>query len=210
MRNQPKTWAVAPAALLLGTLVLGFYGLERSLWLDEAWVANSVREPSWSGMFHYPNWLQTTPPLFLLAARGAVRAFGLSNVSLRIVPLAFALIAVVSMWSVARRALSPAMAVLAGTLLAFHPIAIEYSRSFKQYSGELAATTMVLLAAVCYFRNPARKQYLWLLGAVVIALPLAYPSAALLPGVILAVYWMDGRLRSAVLATVAAGVLAVL
>lgn len=36
------------------------------MWLDEAWVASSVRTGTWEGLFFYPGWLQTSPPLFLL------------------------------------------------------------------------------------------------------------------------------------------------
>ena len=59
---------LATIVLLGFTLILGLYGIERSLWLDEAWVANSVHAPTLHGMFYYPNWLQTSPPLFLLLA----------------------------------------------------------------------------------------------------------------------------------------------
>src|SRR5579871_5202302 len=41
----------ATLVLLLLTLVLGLYGIQRSLWLDESWVANSVNAPTLSGMF---------------------------------------------------------------------------------------------------------------------------------------------------------------
>jgi hypothetical protein len=71
------TGRTATIALLAFILVLGLYGIGRSLWLDEAWVANSINAPALGGMFHYPNWLQTSPPLFLLLARGAVGMFGL-------------------------------------------------------------------------------------------------------------------------------------
>ena len=42
---------------------LRFHDLGRSLWNDEAWVANSVLTDTLYRMFHYEAWLQTTPPL---------------------------------------------------------------------------------------------------------------------------------------------------
>ena len=48
-------------------------------------------------MFYYPNWLQTSPPLFLLLARIAIGVFGLSTVVLRSVPLLLSLVAVWAM-----------------------------------------------------------------------------------------------------------------
>jgi uncharacterized membrane protein len=196
-------------ALLGCTLVLGLYGIERSLWLDEAWVANSVRASTLGGMFYYPHWLQTSPPLFLLLARTAVSIFGLSTVVLRSVPLLLSLLAVGAMLAAARRVVSPAFAVLAVAILAFHPTVVEYFRSFKQYGGEVAATAAVLWAAVAYLQEPERKQFYVLLGVTVGAMTLSYPTVFLLPGLVLAV-GLGNRGRAIVLASVAGAVLAIL
>ena len=158
------TGRFATVALLALTLVLGLYGIERSLWLDEAWVANSVNAPTLGGMFYYPNWLQTSPPLFLLLARAVIRIFGLSTVALRSVPVLLSLVAVAAMLGAARRVVSPSFAVLATAALAFHPTVVEYFRSFKQYGGEVAATGAVLWAAVAYLQEPGRKQFYVLAG----------------------------------------------
>ncbi len=176
----------------------------RSLWLDEAWVANAVNAPTLAGMFYYPNWLQTSPPLFLLLERWSISVIGLSNISLRMVPLALALVAVAGMLAVARRVVSPSFAALACAALAFHPTTVEYFRSVKQYSGEVAATTLVLLATVWYLQSPDRRRYWWLLGAIAVAMPLSYPTVFLLPGVLWVVH------RRALLAAVAGGMLAIL
>src|SRR5689334_14581043 len=141
------TGRFATVALLALTLLLGLYGIERSLWLDEAWVANSVNAPTLSGMFYYPNWLQTSPPLFLLLGRIAIRVFGLSTVVLRSVPLLLSLVAVWAMLRAARRVVSAPFAVLATAALAFHPTVVEYFKAFKQYGGEIAATAALLWAA---------------------------------------------------------------
>jgi Dolichyl-phosphate-mannose-protein mannosyltransferase len=194
--------------LILATAALGIRGISRSLWLDEAWVANSIAAPSLHDMFYYPGWLQTTPPLFLVAARGAVGLLGLSNVSLRIVPLIFALLAVASFLVVVRRMVSSSIAILAAALLVFSPATIEYAHTSKQYSGELLATTLILAGAIAYVRSPSRHRYYWLTAVVVLALPLAYSSVFLLPGVVLAVY-RENR-RPALLVGLTGGVLAIL
>jgi hypothetical protein len=196
--------------LLLGAaLVLGLAGIQRSLWLDEAWVANSISAPTLRGMFYYPDWLQSSPPLFLLASRAAVRLLGISNTSLRIVPLLMALAATVAMFAVARRILSPAFAALACVLLVFYTAEIEYSHSAKQYSGEVAATTVILLAAVIYLQKPDRLRFCWLAAAIALALPFSYASVFLLPGIVLAIGYTSPR-RSLVLTGVAGAVLAIL
>ena len=203
------TGRFATVALLACTLLLGLYGIQRSLWLDESWVANSVNAPTLGGMFYYPNWLQTSPPLFLLLARVAIRGFGLSTVVLRSVPLLLSLVAVWAMLGAARRVVSAPFAVLATAVLAFHPTVVEYFRSFKQYGGEVAATCLVLWAAVTYLQQPGRKQFYVLLGVTVAAMTLSYPTVFLLPGLILVVALGDQR-RAMVLTGIAGAELAVL
>lgn len=113
--------------------------------------------------------------------------FGLSNTSLRFVPLVLELVAVACMFLLARRVVSPALAVLACALLALHPTAIEYSHTLKPYSGELAATTVVLLATVVYLQKQTRRSFFGLIAALIVVLPLAYPVIFLLPGIALTV-----------------------
>jgi hypothetical protein len=201
---------VAGVLLVLSALALGIYGMDRSLWTDEAWVANSVLSSSLSGMFYYPSWLQTTPPLFLLLTRGAVDIFGPSGVAFRIVPLALELAAVACMAAASSRLMSFPFAFVATALMAFHPTAIEYSRTCKQYSGEMAASTAILLCTALYLRDPVRRRFWWLVGAFIVALPLAWSSVFLLPGVAIAVFARGGFRRAGSLVLISGGVLTVL
>jgi hypothetical protein len=203
-----ESWPrLAALVVFCAVAAAGFHGIGRSLWLDEAWTANSLREASWGGMFHYSGWLQVNPPLFLLLARGAVQAFGLSDGILRAVPFFLALAGFLSLLAAGWRVLSPGFAVLCTTLVALHPTAIEYSHTLKPYSGELAASATLLLVAILYIQNPSRARYLWLAGAVMVALPLAYPSVFLLPGIVLAIFFAEGFRKAAGLAVAASAVL---
>src|ERR1700722_9573655 len=133
----------------------------RSLWLDEAWVANSLQEHSLAGMFYYPGSLQTSPPLFLLLARAAVRLAGASNLAFRLTPLLLAMVAAAGMLAGSARVLRMPFALLATALVVFDPTAIEYSRTLKPYSGELAASALLLLATVTYLHSPDRRRLGW-------------------------------------------------
>ena len=195
---------VAAVLVFAAMLAAGISGIGRSLWLDEAWIANSILQPSIAGMFHYPGWLQVNPPLFLLLARGTERALGLATVSFRVLPLALALAAFLSLLAAGSRLLSPALALLAAAVVMLDPTAIEYSHTLKPYSGELAASSALLLVTILYLQNPSRTRYLWLTASVVVTLPLAYPSVFLLPGIVLAVYFTEG-LGLATLLAAAAG-----
>src|SRR5689334_949174 len=72
--------------LLLAGAIMRLSYLDRSLWLDEAWVANSVQSPTLHEAFYYDGWLQTTPPLFVVMSRVITTLFGTSNVAFRIFP----------------------------------------------------------------------------------------------------------------------------
>jgi hypothetical protein len=195
--------SAAWAAILATVLGLGLFGMGRSLWLDEAWVANSIRQPTLHGMFFYPNWLQTSPPLFLLLVRLAVRLASPSNVAFRAVPLLLALAAAGWMLAVATRVIGPRLAALATAFVMFNPTAIEYSQTLKQYSGELAASAALLLAASGYLFQPNRRNFVLLCSAVALTLPLSYANAFLLPGIVLVVWITGGGLYALSLAGIA-------
>ena len=84
----------AALAVWAGVVWMGLAGMHRGLWLDEAWVANSLRSATSGEMWWGGEWLQTSPPLFLALGRVWLAVAGLSVEALRVVPLVFALVAV--------------------------------------------------------------------------------------------------------------------
>lgn len=213
------------AAVAVCGLAFRLFGLSRSLWLDEAWVANSVTARSLAGMFYYDSWLQTSPPLFLLLVRITVSSFGLTSSALRLIPLLFGLISVICMFVLARRTLAPRFALPAWTLFVLSPVAIQYSKELKQYSLELAATTTILLVCVLYLERPTIRRFRLLLATVSVGLLMSYPVAFVLPAIILVVCLADyqfgpatpalaalkwrGLVRGFILAAVGGGILLV-
>jgi hypothetical protein len=197
---------IAGIVLTAAILWIGVQGIDRSLWLDEAWVANSIRATDLGEMFRGGEWLQTSPPLFLLAARVSVRTFGLSTAAFRIVPLLFATIAAGAMWFASRR-VAPTLTPLVVGALILPSLAIEYFMSFKQYGAEAAAAGLVLWAAIAYLQSPGRRQFAVLTVALVGVLPLAYPLVFLVPGIVIAVFHVGGWRRATILK---GGVLAML
>ena len=130
--------------LLLLAFILGIWfrvqGMDRSLWLDEAWVANSVLEPTVPQMLFYDHWVPSPEPGFFLASRLVSKWLGPSNRSFRIVPVAFGLVGLIPMLLLLRRLFPPVWAAFGFALLSVSPDAITHSRNFKQYSAQLAAT----------------------------------------------------------------------
>lgn len=188
-RGRATIYLIAIGVAVYG-VVLRSGSLGRSLWLDEAFVANSVVAKSLAGMFYYDAWLQTSPPLFLLLVRVVVAAFGLSNTVLRAVPAAMGILAALMMLLFAMRIMKRQYALLAWALLVFSPVAVYFSRTLKQYSSELAATSAILLVCALYIENATPRRF-WLLTATVVAgLLTAYAVAFLLPGITFMI-WMS-------------------
>jgi 4-amino-4-deoxy-L-arabinose transferase-like glycosyltransferase len=179
-------------------LYFRLHGLRRSLWLDEAWVANSVIAESLRGMFRYDSWLQTSPPLFLLLVRVTVGFLGLTPFAFRLIPFLFGLLSCVCMFYLARQVLSPRWVLPAWTLFVLSPAAIYYSQSLKQYSLELAVATAVFLTCILYLQRPTARRF-WLLLAVVAAgLLMSYSVVFLLPGIILVVCLVENKNETSV------------
>src|SRR5215469_9187415 len=174
------------AACVAGiSLFLVCIGLRRSLWSDEAWVANSATATSLYEVFYYPHWLQTSPPLFLLMVRASVGAFGLTALSLRMVPLVMGVVSAAVMAVIARRLWSISYGLLAWVTFVLSPAAIVFSANLKQYSSELAAASAILLAALMYRQHPTSRRFYLLLVAVSIGLLASYPLVFALPGITL-------------------------
>jgi len=110
-------------------LFLVCIGLRRSLWFDEAWVANSATSTSLYEVFYYPHWLQTSPPLFLLVVRASAAAFGLTTLSLRMVPLVMGVVSAALMAVVARRLWSIAYGLLAWVTFVLSPATMSSLRT---------------------------------------------------------------------------------
>lgn len=182
-------WVGYAAALLVAACGLWLRAayLGRSLWLDEAWVANSVLTGTLSDMFYYDRWVQTTPPLFLLVTRYTVQWLGLSNEVLRAAPVLFSLLAGVIMYALARRLVGRYTALLAWTLLFLSPTAITWARYLKQYSLELLVTNVLLWLSVRYLERPSGRRFALLAAAALFGLLASYPAILLLPAILLAV-----------------------
>jgi hypothetical protein len=176
-------------AALAGLLAL--HGIGRSLWLDEAWVANSAISARWHDVFYYKDWLQTTPPLFLVLVRGAVRLFGLSNSALRAVPFGLFCIAGTVTFRTIRSRFGTQVALLATSLVVLNPVVLEYARTTKQYSGELAASALLLWMLIRYEESAVGIGQL--VAAAVLVLAASYSAIFLIPGLIASVVMRDRR-----------------
>jgi len=168
-------------ALVVAGLLPRLNGIDQPLPTIEAWVANSATAHSWKQVFYYHDWLQTSPPLFLVAVRGMAGLFHLSNWSLRLAPLLFGLAAMVLVALLSARAFPAPFALCCASLAAFSPLAITYSREVKQYTGDAASTALLLLLLWRYRERPDSSAYWRVVAACFITLLLSYTATMILP-----------------------------
>ena len=144
-RLAPRDW------IGLGLVFAGFvlrlrqYLVNRSLWLDEAMLANNILGRDFAGLFHQLDNNQGAPVGFLLLQKTITLMLGDSEYALRLVPFLTGCLALVMMFLLARKISSAFAANLALALFAFSPALIYYSSEVKQYSSDVAIALMLIL-----------------------------------------------------------------
>jgi len=186
------------ALILGGLLVIGaimrLSYLDRSLWLDEAWVANSVQSSTLHEAFYYDDWLQTTPPLFLVISRVITTLFGTSNVTFRIFPAVAGIISILLFGFIGFRLLKPIYAMTATLLFVFNPRLILYSQSLKQYSTDVLSTVIFVVAGYMYMAKRSDRWFYVLLASFVALSFLSYQVIVFSPFLLyVAVFRLDLR-----------------
>jgi hypothetical protein len=167
--------------LLLAGVITRVQFLDRSLWLDEAWVANSILAASLPQAIYYDDWLQTTPPLFVALTRSVAAVFGTSNVAFRALPALSGIVSVLLFSFIALRLLKPSFALIAILLFVFSPRGILYSQSLKQYSTDVLSTISLLVLGYLYIEKRDDRRFYGLLAAFVALSFLSYPAMLFLP-----------------------------
>jgi 4-amino-4-deoxy-L-arabinose transferase-like glycosyltransferase len=197
-------------AVLLGLgalLRLRQYAGGRSLWLDELSVALNLATRGFIGLLHPLDYNQTAPVLFLWAEELATRIGGLSEHSLRFIPLVCGIALLPVAWAAARRLLEPWAAVCSVLLLAVSPLLVWHSNEVKPYIGDALSSAAMLVIALRALEAPAdARRWRWLAAGGAVALLGSIPAVFVLAGVALALMLepgirQDRRLLRRVLAT---------
>jgi hypothetical protein len=198
------SWSTAAIWLLifLSGAALRLRGIGRPLWLDEAWVANSVLTPSLKECFHYETWLQTTPPMYLMAIRLSHKLLGGFEIGFRVVPFTFSVLAILLALILGKRLFGPAFGLFLGAITAVSPVLIRQSLQLKQYSADLFCSFLLMLLIWDYSQNPTRRRFAWLSLVTLFCLPLAYATIIFLPLAACVILLCDGSSRTALRRTI--------
>jgi Dolichyl-phosphate-mannose-protein mannosyltransferase len=209
-RGHAPLWVV----LLIGAgLVLRGrqYLFNRSLWLDEAYLAVSFLDRDLGQLVLEPLSNNQAAPLgFLVLVKLVTLFLGTHDWVLRLVPLVSGIFTVLGAWVLARRLLPHrlARAVLVG-LIALSPVLVYYSTEFKQYQGDVLATVWLMWLAFRFDPQHAWRDAGKLAVAGAIAIWFSHASLFVLAGAG-TVLWIETvlqRNRRAWLAVSAMGLL---
>jgi hypothetical protein len=162
----------------------------RSFWVDEASLVLNIRTKTAVQLLGPLSYHQAAPPIFLLIERGLFRLTGGSELSLRLFPLLAGCASVMFFVSLAKRLLSPWVAVLATALFSFSDRLIWHGTEVKQYGIDVfvaVALTWIAVGSAADADRPARR-FMTLCGAAFIALWLSYPCVLVFGGLSLALF----------------------
>jgi len=175
-------WLLFACVILLGILIrvtaLGY----RSLWIDEAWVANLIGSDDYlrTILLEKPAYWSPLPFLFAVSTKLAVTLFGDSETTLRMVPCLFGIASLAVFCSLGRELFreSRLWMVPAG-LVALHNWAAYYSKELKQYSGEVFFSALLLYLFMRLSREKSPRLAILFLLAALLAVGYGIPSAFL-------------------------------
>ena len=122
----------------------------RSLWLDEVWLALNILQKPFSQLMEPLDWRQIAPVGFLFIEKALVLNIGGSEYALRVFPLLAGILSLFLFYGVARRILTPRGLVIALGLFAISELLLRYSSELKQYSSDVTiALGIYLLGLIC-------------------------------------------------------------
>ncbi len=141
--------------LVLGIgLRLGFYLSRPSLTIDETAFSLDLGMRSFMELLHPLASLQTGPVLFHWAVKLCTAALGMSEYTLRLIPLAAGSLIPFLVWGVGRRLLTEPAAMLATALAAFAPALIQYSVTAKPYITDAVFALLIVWCTLDLLDRP--------------------------------------------------------
>jgi len=181
---SPPRWAFAVVVAAGLAVRLWQYLGNPSLWIDELALVDDVLHIRLRALLTRPLPLdQIAPPGFLAALKASAVWLGTDERALRVFPFACALASVLLFTAVARRALRPWTALLGAAIFSLLPLLISWTASVKQYSTDVAASLVVVLAALRLVEDRLRPRDVALAAAAGVVVPwFSHPAAFVVAG----------------------------
>lgn len=177
------TIGIWSAVLLGAALRLRHFLANRSLWLDEALLANALLEHPLAGLTRPLSDNQAAPFGYLLTEHVAVWLFGSGEPALRLVALLCSLAALPLFVLVARRLLSPSAVLFATLTFALSRPELYYAAEVKPYGPDVLVALIFLLMGVALAGTPTRATLALSALAGSLLIWCSYPAILMASGV---------------------------
>lgn len=149
-RLAPRDWIGLGLVLIGFVLRLRQYLANRSLWLDEAMLANNILSRNFGGLFQQLDNNQGAPIGFLLTQKLITLTLGDSEYALRLFPLFAGILSLALMFILTRKTSNAIAGNLALGFFAVAPSLVYYSSEVKQYSSDVAIMLGLSLLYIKY------------------------------------------------------------
>ncbi|HEY2909403.1 MAG TPA: hypothetical protein VGI99_04110, partial [Gemmataceae bacterium] len=186
---EPRRWWTSPAAIaviaFLGIALRGAAWLnDRNLWIDESMLSLNLVERSPARLLEPLDWNQGAPVGFLLAVKTTIATIGITERSLRLVPMFGSLLGIIGFAWLALKFLPRPAATIAIALFSFSPFLISYSAECKQYATDAAiAVGLFACAASLLHGEGGLRRWAVLAAAGAMAVWFSHPAAFILGGI---------------------------
>lgn len=195
-RLTPRDW-IGLALVLAGFILrLRQYLVNRSLWLDEAMLADNIVSRSFGGLTHWLDYDQQAPIGFLWSQKTAVLVFGNNEYALRLLPFLAGCAALVLMYLLTRRLPS----LSGNTALALFVVSdtlIYYTSEAKQYIVDVSLALGLLMLFLHLDQRGWRPRGHILFGAIgALALWFSHPAIFTLASLGLLLFIKTARQKS--------------
>jgi hypothetical protein len=176
---------VVVCLVLVGTTLRGIaWSSDRNLWIDESMLALNLIERSPARLLEPLDWNQGAPVGFLLAMKGAIGVFGVSERTLRLLPALGSCLGLLGFAWLALRLLPRAAAMIAIALLSVSPFLISYSAECKQYASDAAIAIGLFICAASLLQGAGGfRRWAVLAAAGAAAVWFSHPAAFVLGGI---------------------------
>jgi hypothetical protein len=187
--GDPRAWRllIAFTAAVGVALRTREYLANRALWLDESFLSLNIIDQPMTGLFGRLGFNQAAPAGFLLVERISVDVFGRSEYALRLFPLICGIASIFLFLRVVRTFLTAPLQVIAVALFVVSEGLIYYSAEVKHYSTDVAASLLLLVAALGLRSSllPRWQAACWILAGFA-AMALSYVAVFTLVAVAIA------------------------
>ena len=152
-------------AIILGGIFIRLFQLDwRSLWLDEACLANIIVKDDFEQVFNIDLYsgFAFPPPLFTSIIHLISNTFGPNEYNLRFLSAFAGILCIPFVYILSKRFFDQYTATIALFLCSFNSILIFYSRELKQYTIEALFTLLAIYFAEKAVLNDNKRTYLFL------------------------------------------------